>query len=379
MSLSKKNIMLSNEGGRKKSDIKSFDLEMFHQLRVERLKSQRRAEQLRRERNGQISRLRWNSNASSPSSTINSPININEMTEQRQSVHASIGLFDTNEVDNSARKVLWQLGRRYASQERRALTSLITDHTTTWSSKNERHVESEPMMSPTNESSASPTSEIRQAYPVVENDATGTSPRPLAAISSSYSAPIETPSHQVVGIDAVTPDENMHISKECIGMHGSHYLLLARSHSTASRTMEIEYSENDDNIVVDDEDGSSSASYNTPAPPLQAASACNSHGETGDGPEDHHHSHQKDDAEEKLDHFSSFCRAQVLISEIEHKSSGKFEEASTCTSDDDTHKDCLEQWHKVNAQRLMHCVVGSSAAIIVGAAIYFSWLHAAGW
>eukprot|EP00571_Detonula_confervacea_P003278 CAMPEP_0172324634 /NCGR_PEP_ID=MMETSP1058-20130122/51859_1 /TAXON_ID=83371 /ORGANISM="Detonula confervacea, Strain CCMP 353" /LENGTH=249 /DNA_ID=CAMNT_0013040963 /DNA_START=235 /DNA_END=980 /DNA_ORIENTATION=+ len=239
---------INGDGKRRKNDAKkSFDLEAFHQLRLERFENQRRAEQLKRQRTG---RLGWNSNASSPSR--NSPL---IETVRSRSFQASSSSFETDVVDKlSARQELLRLGRRHASQQRRLPPSMTNQ--ATWVNKNEHRVKSQALFSSPTSCSSENALEIGHRSTRSDNGDIHASPRYLYINSRSSSAPIEKISqHHDGDLSVVTPDGKIS-SKEDIRRYSSHYLLLARTNSPAP-VYETEYRDADDNIVVDDEDGSS--------------------------------------------------------------------------------------------------------------------------
>ena len=125
------------------------------------------------------------------------------------------------------------------------------------------------------------------------------------------------------GNSVVTPDEKIIPKEKDDGVYG--YLLLART------SQEIRH-QNDN--VLDDEDRSAS-----PAPYLQASSACNSHNEDGSSCEDHHSLDDQQQSGNILDHFASFVKAQVFISEIEgniNSSPKQTQVSSICTNESDS-------------------------------------------
>jgi len=126
------------------------------------------------------------------------------------------------------------------------------------------------------------------------------------------------------GNSVVTPDKKIIPKEKDSGVYS--YLLLART------PQEIRHQHDN---VLDEEERSAS-----PAPYLQASSACNSHNEDGSSCEDHQ---SLDDNQQSrdgiLDHFTSFVKAQVFISEIEgniNSSSKQNDVASLCTSETDS-------------------------------------------
>ena len=180
----------------------------------------------------------------------------------------------------------------------------------------------------------------------------------------SHSVPMEPMSHNDNGISVVTPDQRVS-SEDYVGIHGIHYLLLARNNSSPIRSNE----ESGANVtVIDADDGSSSASYSTPTPHLQAASACDSHGENDDVYDDHHHCRQQD-VERETDHFSDFLTAQVFISEIQDNTSRQLDAGSKK----------LVQTHKARTWRITYYVARSALVIIVGATMYFLWRNIESW
>mmetsp|Transcript_15993 Transcript_15993/g.33805 ORF Transcript_15993/g.33805 Transcript_15993/m.33805 type:complete len:757 (+) Transcript_15993:336-2606(+) len=357
----------NSDSKRKKNGTKSFDLATFHQLRLERLENQRRAEKERRERNVQKNRLRWSSTSSLPST--NSSIKLTQSRSFR--VPSDSIAIEADSVGNFlARQELLRLGQRYASSslsvQQRSLT--LTEHISRGNIS--ENVESQQALLPftTNDSIASNDSEIGGDSIVLEESVIH-SPHPLHINSRSSSVPIEALSHADNKIHVVSPASDG-ISKKDVEVYGSHYLLLARANSSPTPASKIDHNGGDGNII-DADDGSSSASYNTPTPHLQAASACNSHGENEDGC-----GGVQESAEDETDHFSSFCKAQVLISEIEDK---ELEVASICLVEVDTN-DRLLQARRENFQRKVWQVVRCSlVTTFAGAVLFFCGRYIVSW
>lgn len=360
------------DGERRESDTKkSFDLATFHQLRLERWENQKRAEQQSRQRNGQKSRLRWSSSASSSSSMMDSSIK----TVQSRSFQASSNAIEKNTIDKlSARRELLRLGQRYASfslsvQQGR----LPSPEQTSWGNTTENaELQKALFPSPTDTDSSPAThiSESEGSSLASEKAVIHHSPHFLDITSRSYSVPLEAFSHHDNGISLVTPDVK-NASKENVGVYGSQYLLLARTNYSPTPTSKIDHDGGAN--IIDADDGSSSASYNTPTPHLQAASACNSQGDNEDGCE------AQEDVEVETDHFSSFCKAQILISEIEDNALRQLEVASMCPSEADTKNDNLVPSNKTNVQRIVYYVVRSALVTIAGAALFFYWRYIVSW
>lgn len=236
-----------------------FDIEAFHQLRLERLENQRKAEHERMQRRVLRStprvRVDMGSKFRSPSSVVDFPLRTDipqsPNIAKAESFQASVIAEEMNDqiIISSARQDLIRLGRRYASSQGGRLM-------------------------------------------------TGTH----AKVTSSHER--STPFLDDISFDSTTTAssriiDNLHLPTEGIGVQGM-YLLLARSNFPPNHHDHIE------NDIIDDEDGSASESYSTPtAPYLQTYLDCD---------ECHH---QQDD--KKLDPFSSFCAAQLLLSEMEEK------------------------------------------------------------
>lgn len=357
----------NSDSKRKKNGTKSFDLATFHQLRLERFENQRRAEKERRERNVQKNRLRWSLTASLPST--NSSIKLAQSRSFR--VPSDSIAIEADGVDTfSARQELLRLGQRYASSSLSIQQGSLTLSEHTSRGNITENVESQQVLLPlnTNDSIASHVSEIGGDSIVLEESVIH-SPHPLHINSRSSSVPIEALSHADNKIHVVTPTGEG-ISKEDVEVYGSHYLLLARANSSPTPASKIDHNGGDGNII-DADDGSSSASYNTPTPHLQAASACNSHGENEDGCGGVH-----EVVEDETDHFSSFCKAQVLISEIEDK---ELEVATICPNEVER-KDTLVQARRKKIQRQVCLVVRFSlVTTFAGAVLLFCGRYIVSW
>jgi len=137
---------------------------------------------------------------------------------------------------------------------------------------------------------------------------------------SNLPALVLSPQHSNSGNSVVTPDEKTIPKEKVDGVFG--YLLLARTPQETRHQQDNEF---------DNEERPAS-----PAPYLQASSACNSHNEDGSSScEDHQSLDDNQQCSDGiLDHFTSFVKAQVLISQIEgnNNSSSKHNEVS-CTSE----------------------------------------------
>jgi len=189
---------------------------------------------------------------------------------------------DINETEKiSARKELLHLGRRYASQQ---------------------------------------SSSFVLSSPTQKEDQFDNANLAFESRRSNIPALVLSPQHSNSGNSVVTPDEKTIPKEKVDGVFG--YLLLART------PQETRHQQDND---FDNEERPAS-----PAPYLQASSACNSHNEDGSSScEDHQSLDDNQQCSDGiLDHFTSFVKAQVLISQIEgnNNSSSKHNEVS-CTSE----------------------------------------------
>ena len=243
------------DGSRRKSVDRDFFMDSFHQLMLERLENQRKAEQQWRLRNDRRTSICCYSNVSlqSPSDIVGSSSNI-EITDKS---------FQGSSI--SARRELLRLGRRYAISQRSQSTTLV--------GRSDNRFEAQ--------------------APILSPDKSVDLPDPTCLLDFKSN------------VSVVTPDEK-DASTTGIGIY---YLLLARTNS-----LPISKSDHDNNIN-DEDDGSSFASYNSPVPHLQAASTRNSPGDNKGG--FGHHSYGEEYDQGILNQCSSSCGAQMSILEME--------------------------------------------------------------
>ena len=288
-----------------KENDKTFNINAFHQLQVERCESQLRAEQERSLRR----RLHWDS-------TVGISMEDHHSNSQRQCPTRSVSFegVSSSETDKLlARRELFRLGRRYASRKNSSVSS-ITANT---HEARDQHVKSGELSSPSNTT----TLESYRQHSTQSTERRDIIPDP-PSIRPASSSPLKT------------------------------LLLLARGGSPP-------------------QDATLTSS---PAPHLEAASPCNSHGENEE--EDHNSC----DEEQGDDHFSSFCKAQVFISEIEHKSISsrtQHEKLTSCTSCEDGNiQDINREPHK---PWVMELIVQYMLTTIAVAAVFVAWLYIMRW
>jgi hypothetical protein len=157
-------------------------------------------------------------------------------------------------------------------------------------------------------------------------------------------------------VDKICDDRTMHATKiddqrssiESIGAHGI-YLLLARTNSAPNQDP------NDTNLF-DDEDGSASESYSTPTRQLQSS---------------------LDDDEcydlqnEKLDHFTSLCAAQVLLSNMENKASKP--KGTSINLGESEEDEFLQHQRQKRIDRRKQYFNKVFTIVLAGIAIFFCW------
>jgi len=303
-----------------KVENKAFDINTFHQLRLELLENQRRAEQERRQRHVLRSSLRLDavSTSRSPSSVVGFPTSSTNIPQipkimqgetSRVSINAK-GIHD--EVNtSSARQELLRLGRRYATTQE---TRQTNTHTNNWSSLD---------LIRSFDGNSRPTTFLQKICP-----------------------------HDDTNIPVSALDHRS--STEGIGTHGVHYLLLARTTSLPNH-------DHTDNNVIDDEDESASESYSTPTPQLQTAM------------DDDAFYDQQDD--KKFDHFASLCAAQLLLADMEDRSNQPKEEPMNLREAD--HDDFVQQRKRMD--RGIKCFIKVSSIVLAGVAIFFCWRYTSDW
>ena len=320
---------------------KQFDIGAFQQLRLERLTNIRKAEQLRIQREEERNRLRWNSTFTSPqgTATANSfPLPVDTSSVRGKHGRAQSSSLEIDSLDKSlARRELRSLGKRYASFS-------------SFGGGNPILLERE-LFPPRQVSSGTPQTQAIDPTSEIDID------------TMSYSTPAETLSiHDNAGISVVTPDKKVSSKiNNNPGVYGSHYLVLARSNSSPNIASNVNYNRNSTTNEGDD-DGSSTASYNTPTPHLQAASACDSNGENDDACEGHQR-HQNDASGGTADHFSAFFKAHVLISEMEES------EAKQCEAEKE--REILTRAHRARMRRIVRFAVRFAMVVIAGATLYY--------
>ena len=376
MSVSEENM--PDHGGADNEKVTKMEdhfLQTFQRLRVERYENRLRAE----ERKWQ--RIKMGSQSSNSTVGFDSTHRaehtspIHTIRSSRSFGASSSSSLEINEVGTpSARRELFRLGKRYASQSSRLQSSpsIITEE----EDAKDHHLKSKDLFPSPTCSSAN-----IGLTPPLENKGGVVNESHLLFNSNarSVSAPIETYNNS--GTFVVTPDEKS-TSKEDIGIYGCHYLLLARANDSPATQYRNNNIENGSNLIDDNEDRSDSSASS--APHLQAASACNSHGEQDDsGCEDNHSCgelQQGDDTMKKLDHFSSFCRAQVLISEIEIKSTRpqQEEESPACQETDSLNCNSVQS-HKIKKKWKIKLIIRSILAAVSLAAICFGLRYITSW
>ncbi|KAL7439330.1 hypothetical protein ACHAXH_006678 [Discostella pseudostelligera] len=294
---------------------RAFDIETFHQLRLEMLENQRKAEQERRQRHVLRSSicLDVGSTSRSPSSVVSFPPSSTDITHipkimQGDTFRASICAKGINDdKTSSARQELLRLGRRYATTQESLSMSTQTNRLSSLD------------LTRSFDGNSRPTTFLQKLCP-----------------------------HD---------DTNMHVSALDhrsstlgIGTHGVHYLLLARTTSLPNH-------DHTDNNVIDDEDESASESYSTPMPQLQTAM------------DDDAFYDQQDD--KKLDHFESLCAAQMLLADMDNRSNQPKEEPMNLREAD--HDDFVQQ--RTRMDRGIKCFIKVSLIVLVGIAIFFCWSY----
>jgi len=264
-------------------------------------------------------------------------INTNTVSESSPDSSQSISL-DINETEKiSARQELLHLGRRYASQQSSSFV----------------------LSSPTQK-------EIDQFIPNSDANLISESRSNIPALE------LLSPQHSNDGNSVVTPDEKIIPNEEDDGVYG--YLLLART------PQEIRHQH--DNDLDDEEERSAS-----PAPYLQASSACNSHNEDGSSScEDHQSIDDNQQCSDGiLDYFTSFVKAQVFISEIEgniNASPKQTEVSSICTSESDSQIVSIMESNKINKWRIrarVKAVIQSLFVVFALAALCLGLRHITSW
>lgn len=367
------NVAGDGGGTRRKHDTKSFDMSMFHRLRLERLENQQRAEHRRLQGDASRSLLHWHSASSLQSNTMRTDSSM--PTARSRSFQATRVSIEAKAPEKcSARQELLRLGQRYASSQRTAWVNR----------KGDAQVHKELFPPRMNDIPAPRVSENGDSAVALE--------KAVIQRTSHFNSHLSSVPIPVKGrTPAVTPDVKSD-PKEAAGDYSSHYLLLARANASSATAFRTDH-EQSDAIIIDADDGSSAASFHTPTPRLQAASACDSHGENEEGCEihddvevrtpsslvDHFSSFcqaqiliseeecevRDDELEVDTDRFSSLCKAQILISEIEEKRSRQLKAVSTCLIETSTQNTHLWKLPKVNFQSII--------AAIAAAALLFYW------
>jgi len=356
---------------------KAFDLAAFHQLRLERFENKKRVEDYWRHRNIQKSQKHWTSTGSSP--LISMTKNSTRTMDGSRPFRAFSSSIETKDADRMlAQQELLRLGKRYASFSSSPSSTEQSRRTSSEhrEGKNvEENTESGRKLFPFSDSSSSGDyfSDAADSSVALEKAVTQHSEHVLDIATRSSSVPLEALQRVHDGISLVTPDDKS-TSKEDVAVYGSHYLLLARTNSLPTPSTSI--ADQDGHSMthtIDADDGSSSASYNTPTPFLQAASASNSHGDNEDGSE------VQENVEEGTDHFSSFCKAQMLISEMEDDTTSKQLQTASRPTEVDASQDYFLQLQKANFQIMVYCAVRCALITIGGATLYFYWRPFATW
>ena len=173
------------------------------------------------------------------------------------------------------------------------------------------------------------------------------------------------------GISTGSTDEKQS-GKNHQGASGGHYLLhlehLARDHSPQSSS--IAAKEAFGNII--DDEASSSSSYASPTPHLQAASACDSNACNAD---DISCSQQilKFDEDEDTNYFSCLCKAHALISDGEERGISGATAVTELEHTNDKNRDCSSVLQNVRLKKIAICMM--HALTILGIVLACSWVE----